>query len=92
MTITQAMQVIKKELDNVPAIDLREFLDQLCNDYRHITVRFDYDEEPATYHSFFSEAGAREAIADFFGHRHGSECLLMIEGHEDEIVRVGDHD
>ena len=50
MTITQAMQVVKKELDNVPALHLREFLDELCNDYRPITVRFDYDEEPEPPH------------------------------------------
>jgi hypothetical protein len=80
MTITQAMQVVKKELDNVPALHLREFLDELCNDYRPITVRFDYDEEPETHHKFFSEAGAREAINDFFRAGYGSECLLMIEG------------
>jgi hypothetical protein len=92
MSVTQEMNLIKHTLDNVPALDLREILDELCNDYRPITVRFDYDEEPATYHSFFSEAGAREAIADFSADRHGRECLLMIEGKEDEVVRVGSHD
>ena len=88
MTITQAMEVIKKELDNVPAIHLREFLDELCSSYRNITVRFDYDEEPVSYHDFFSEAGAREAIDKFFKQGHGSQCLLMIEGQEPEIVRA----
>ena len=52
------------------------------------TVRFDYDEEPVSYHDFFSEAGAREAIDKFFKQGHGSQCLLMIEGQEPEIVRA----
>jgi hypothetical protein len=88
MSITQAMHVIKRELDNVPALGLREFLDELCSTYRNITVKFIYDEESATYHDFFSEAGAREAIANFFADRHGSECVLMIEGQEDELVKA----
>jgi hypothetical protein len=88
MTITQAMQVIKRELDNVPALDLREFLDELCNTYRNITVRFDYDEEPQSWHKFFSEAGAREAIQHFFAFDQGSTCLLMAEGQEPELVKA----
>ena len=88
MTITQAMQVIKRELDNVPALDLREFLDELCSTYRNITVRFDYDDEPETHHKFFSEAGAREAINDFLRAGYGSECLLMVDGQEPELVKA----
>ena len=48
MSITHAMQLVKRELDNVPALDLREFLDDLCSEYRNISVRFEYFEEPAT--------------------------------------------
>jgi hypothetical protein len=82
------MNLIKRELDNLPATHLREFLDELCNDYRKIWVRFDYYEDPPTTHSFFSEAGARDAIEEFLKDGLGAECLLMLEGHEPEIVRA----
>lgn len=88
MMINQAMDVIKRELDNVPAIALREFLDDLCGQYRNVRVRFDYDDQEPTYHNFFSEAGAREAISNFFADGYGSECLLMIIGEEDELVKA----